>query len=151
MSATYPKTLGIPKGLWKEHTSGLKVDELKVVKFVHEELGITKTITLAGPDMMGAMCGFCRSGPIRLMNLLGNHYAKNKCPILINDRTKGHYVHRCRVEEEDSDMAEKKNPKVGRSRNGSERREKGTKKTGKVNKIAIARAVKMKKEGQVIG
>jgi hypothetical protein len=41
---------------------------------------------------MGAMCAFCGAGPMKLTNLYGNHFAKNKCKDLVYDNTTGKYV-----------------------------------------------------------
>jgi hypothetical protein len=78
--------------VWEEHIAELAVDAFKQVTFVDVVSGLTKTIRLAGPDVMGAMCGFCVSGPMKLMNLFGHPFAKNKCY-----STKGTYVHCCKV------------------------------------------------------
>jgi ssDNA-binding Zn-finger/Zn-ribbon topoisomerase 1 len=41
---------------------------------------------------MGAICAYCGAGPMKLMNLYNNHFAKNKCPKLIFVDTQDKYM-----------------------------------------------------------
>jgi hypothetical protein len=64
---------------------------------------------------MGAMYGFCGSGPMKLMNLFEHHFAKNKRKVVISDSTKGAYVHHCNADENESvaEATKKEKERIG--------------------------------------
>jgi hypothetical protein len=91
MDEKYPIKIGITKNQWDEAVNGSGMETIKTYSFTTED-DVTKQITLAGPNVMGAMCAYCGAGPMELMNLYSYHFAKNKCPKLIFVDTQGKYT-----------------------------------------------------------
>jgi predicted transcriptional regulator len=53
---------GITKQQWEEAVDGSGMDTVNTYSFITEE-DVTKQITLAGPNVLGAMCAYCGAGP----------------------------------------------------------------------------------------
>ncbi len=79
MTCQRPTKIGITDRDWEEAVKGFKEDTNEMFTYFDEANDIQKTITLAGPNVMGAMCGYCGAGPMKLMNLYSHHYGKGKC------------------------------------------------------------------------
>jgi hypothetical protein len=103
-----PPPIGITKKLWREVTDGFEDNMVKRVSFVCEKTGVDKTITLCGPNVMGAMCAYCGAGPMKLTNLFANHFAKSKCLEMVFVDTLGNYVKRKHDDEDRSEEEGKK-------------------------------------------
>ena len=81
--------VGMTKEQWNEAVEGFGSETVKTYSLTTND-DVTKQITLASPNVMGAMCAYCHAGPMKLTNLYSNHYSKNKCPKLVN--TLGKYM-----------------------------------------------------------
>ncbi len=64
MTCQRPKKIGITERDWEEAVKGFKEDTNETFTYFDEANDIQKTITLAGPNVLGAMCGYCCAGPM---------------------------------------------------------------------------------------
>jgi hypothetical protein len=112
MDEEYPMKVGMTKRQWDEAVEGFGSETVKTYSFTTED-EVTKQITLAGPNVMGAMCAYCHAGPMKLTNLYSNHYSKNKCPKLVFVDTLGKYMKKTKsqMERDETKMKAKGIPK----------------------------------------
>jgi hypothetical protein len=92
MTNLCPPKIGIAARLWDEAVEGFTEDTNKTITFFDDVTHNQKTITLAGPNVLGAMCGYCCAGPMKLTNLYSRHFAKAECDEMIFEETSGKYV-----------------------------------------------------------
>jgi hypothetical protein len=112
MDEEYPMKVGMTKKQWDEAVEGFGSETVKTCSFTTDD-EVTKQITLAGPNVMGAMCAYCHAGPMKLTNLYSNHYSKNKCPKLVFVDTLGKYMKKTKsqMEKDQRKMKAKGKPK----------------------------------------
>jgi hypothetical protein len=68
MDEDYPMKVGMTKKQWDEAVEGFQLETVKTYSFTTDD-DVTKQTTLAGPNVMGAMCAYCHAGPMKLTNL----------------------------------------------------------------------------------
>jgi hypothetical protein len=68
MDEEYLMKVGMTKKQWDEAVEGFGSETVKTYSFTTDN-DVTKQITLAGPNVMGAMCAYCHAGPTKLTNL----------------------------------------------------------------------------------
>ncbi len=96
MTCQRPTKIGITERDWEEAVKGFKEGTNETFTYFDEANDIQKTITLAGPNVLGAMCGYCCAGPMKLTNLYSRHFAKAECDEMIFEETSGKYVRKNR-------------------------------------------------------
>jgi hypothetical protein len=106
MDEEYPMKVGMTKKQWDEAVEGFGSETVKTYSFTTNDDG-TKQITLAGPNVMEAMCAYCHAGP------MSNHYSKNKCPKLVFVDTLGKYMKmtKSQMDKDERKMKAKGKPK----------------------------------------
>jgi hypothetical protein len=112
MDEEYPMKVGMTTKQWDEAVEGFGSETVKTYSFITDN-DVTKQITLAGPNVMGAMCVYCHAGPMKLTNLYSNHYSKSKCPKLVFVDTLEKYMKKTKsqMEKDERKMKAKGKPK----------------------------------------